>query len=358
MIDMHICKDDKATLRDIRFLRMNYSADNNPLFVIGRFHDNDYSEYSNVIKIPETAKGYMSLFNKMQQADRIHLHGLYSLPMIAWLAFHPGICKRCNWIIWGDDLYTMTKRKTTILSRIFLKLRKYAVTNMNSVATNIPGDVEILKRILDKDIKYYQLWTEKSELGTITVKRQRDCEGRKVKILLGNSATRTNCHEEALQRLKKYADEDMQIICPLSYGDMEYGEQIARYGEQLLGEKFIPLMTYMPKDEYFKLLGDIDIGVFAHDRQQAMGNIVALLYAGKKVFMRKDISSYQFLHDNNGLKIYDFEQIGQINFTELCDMSFDVENQRMLCENMADDQKAVKAFAQMLISENMSERKQ
>jgi hypothetical protein len=51
----------------------------------------------------------------------------------------------------------------------------------------------------------------------------------------------------------------------------------------------------MTLDEYLKFLKSIDIAIFNHERQQAMGNTINLLGMGKKVFMRTGLSHYDFM---------------------------------------------------------------
>ena len=53
---------------------------------------------------------------------------------------------------------------------------------------------------------------------------------------------------------------------------------------------------------------DIDIAIFAHNRQQAMGNIITLLGLGKKVYMRSDITPWKLFEDIE-VKIYDIGEI-------------------------------------------------
>jgi hypothetical protein len=55
-------------------------------------------------------------------------------------------------------------------------------------------------------------------------------------------------------------------------------------------------------------LGDIDISIFAHKRQQAMGNIITLLGLGKKIYIRTDITSWQFFKDI-GARLFDYNKL-------------------------------------------------
>jgi len=89
---------------------------------------------------------------------------------------------------------------------------------------------------------------------------------------------------------------------------MEYAEQVSKLGGKLFGDKFMPLLDFMPFEKYLELLGQIDITVFAHKRQQAMGNTITLLGLGKKVYMRNDVTPWEFLMEL-GVEVCDLEQL-------------------------------------------------
>jgi len=125
-------------------------------------------------------------------------------------------------------------------------------------------------------------------------------------ILLGNAATPTNHHMESFQILEKYKEQDIRIITPLSYGDKEYGWQIAKAGKEIFGDTFVPLWDFLPIHAYKRLLNDVDIALFNHSRQQAMGNTITLLGLGKKVYIRKNTGVWDTL-TNMGIQVFDVE---------------------------------------------------
>ena len=109
--------------------------------------------------------------------------------------------------------------------------------------------------------------------------------------------------------LAKYKFErDFEIICPLSYGSSNIAKDIVNLGHSLFGERFIPIFDFLPATEYAKLLSSIDVAIFGHKRQQALGNILALLYLGKKVYVRSDISTWNFLNQL-GITVFDTKNI-------------------------------------------------
>ncbi|WP_405242572.1 TDP-N-acetylfucosamine:lipid II N-acetylfucosaminyltransferase [Lentisalinibacter salinarum] len=127
-------------------------------------------------------------------------------------------------------------------------------------------------------------------------------------ILVGNSASPTNNHLEVLEILANLQLGHRRVVVPLSYGRSDYREAIVAAGERLLGENFIPIVKYMPLEHYRALLGRCSIAIMNHYRQQAVGNIGALIYSGAKVFMDQRSTVYQFLRER-GAAVFTIEQI-------------------------------------------------
>ena len=91
----------------------------------------------------------------------------------------------------------------------------------------------------------------------------------------------------------------MQVVCPLAYGGTaEYRQIVISKGISTFGNKFIPWLEMKGKQEYAEQLAGVDIAIMSHHRQQGLGNILALLYLGKKVFIRSNITTYSFLMRN------------------------------------------------------------
>ena len=159
-------------------------------------------------------------------------------------------------------------------------------------------------------------------------------KGNVINILLGNSADPSNNHQEMLEKLLPYKNENMAIYCPLSYGVRDYAVQIEKLGGELFGDKFKPLLEFMPFDKYIALLGQIDIAVFAHKRQQAMGNTFTLLGLGKKVFMRSTVTPWKALQDL-GIQVFDVEQLDISPLSpELAEMNYKIISTQFSEQNL------------------------
>ena len=122
----------------------------------------------------------------------------------------------------------------------------------------------------------------------------------------------------AFKKLKKYRNENIEIICPLSYGcdGDEYRSIVIKAGKKIFGSKFKPLVEFMPKYDYYKLLSEASVCVYCNNRQQAMGNIFVALATGSRVVLRKDTSMWDHF-TSSGFEITDIDMLDIISFDEL-----------------------------------------
>jgi dTDP-N-acetylfucosamine:lipid II N-acetylfucosaminyltransferase len=114
-------------------------------------------------------------------------------------------------------------------------------------------------------------WDEESESGE--------------NILVGNSATLTNNHLEIFEQLASLDTSGRKIVVPLGYGNPEYRDEILTRGSKLFGSSFMPLVDFLPLEEYLSIVASCNIVIMNHKRQQGMGNTEAALYQGAHVFL-------------------------------------------------------------------------
>jgi len=124
-------------------------------------------------------------------------------------------------------------------------------------------------------------------------------------ILLGNSASATNNHLEAFDLLSGINFGERKIVTPLSYGCPRYARAIISEGEKQFSAQFVPLTSFLPIEEYNELMSNCGIVIMNHYRPQAVGNVIAALYMGCKVFLN-DTNAYHYFNDL-GCYIYSIE---------------------------------------------------
>jgi len=127
-------------------------------------------------------------------------------------------------------------------------------------------------------------------------------------ILVGNSATSTNNHLEVFKILARLDLGTRKVVVPLSYGSPEYREIIQAKGRDWLGDHFMPLVDFLPLDEYNLLTSSCSIAIMNHVRQQALGNIGFMLHQGARVVLNARGATYRYFR-RMGIHIQSIEEI-------------------------------------------------
>ena len=174
---------------------------------------------------------------------------------------------------------------------------------------------------LYKDLKLDNFFSNKDELY----------------IQIGNSGDPENNHYDILNKLSKFKDDRIKIYCILSYGGSEvYKRDLIKYGNEIFKEKFIPILNFMKLDEYMKFISNIDIAIFAHKRQQGVGNISSFLSMEKTVYLREDVTTYEdFI--NLGIKIKSFEKINELEKLEIFNKEILRENKEIMKREFSEE---------------------
>lgn len=241
------------------------------------------------------------------ESEKIIIHCLASPALLFYLYLFPELSRKCYWSIWGKDLYFYrTLPKKHFYHSIYEFFRRKVIKNIGHIITYSIGDYELAREWYGTKATWHKSFMYPSNLyKEIPYQKQKE---RRITLLVGNSADPSNNHFDAFKLLKKFKNEDIKIIVPLSYGNKHYAKQVIKMGKSIFNDKFTYLDELMPLNEYLKLLSNIDIGVFSHHRQQAMGNITTLLGMGKKVYLRRDVTTWRTLEDT-GAKLFELSKL-------------------------------------------------
>lgn len=129
-----------------------------------------------------------------------------------------------------------------------------------------------------------------------------------INVLVGNSSSLTNNHDDVFSRIADCDLTGRRVIVPLSYGDPRYREFVIKRGTYYFGERFSPLLDFMPLDEYAGIISSCNIVLMGHRRQQALGNIGAAIFQGANVYLDGCCPTYKFLAQR-GVGILTLDQI-------------------------------------------------
>jgi len=253
----------------------------------------------------------------MFSAKKIIFHGLFCYSLLPILVSLPFLLKKSYWVIWGGDLYFYTHRNDNWKRKLAEYFRRPIIKKIGYLVTFLPGDYALAKKWYGAQGTYKEslVYPNPTLLPTETpIKVAPKLPTDPIRILAGNSADPENNHLELFQKLIPYKDDLIEIYTPLAYGNPQYAKKVITEGQKLFGDKFYPMTDFMDPQKYANFLNTIDIAVFAHNRQQAMGNTLSLIALGKKVYLKNNLSSWDLLHS---LKIKVFNTNLSIDLTPL-----------------------------------------
>lgn len=289
-------------LRFRDFVHEHFDGDWHRFIIYGDVMEEDVPASPDTRVMPSIFRHIVAMTKAMNKADKIILHGLFNNHLFYLLAMQPWLLKKCYWVMWGGDLYIHEAPDRDWRWRKNEIFRQFIVKRIGHFITCIKGDYELARKWYGAKGEYHHCLMYPSNLYKDIVLAHKN--GAAINILVGNSADPTNNHAEIFDKLSAYQQKNIKIICPLSYGPADNAERIAKLGKERFGDKFEPLLDFMPFENYLELLGQIDIAVFAHKRQQGMGNTISLLGLGKKVYMRNDVTQWG-LFSELGVRVFD-----------------------------------------------------
>jgi len=247
------------------------------------------------------------------KSRKVYFHMLPMGPQLLLWTVYPGIFTKSVWIFWGADIYAYRNRYKGLKHLIYHLCRKIIISRIPDIGGFLEKDFRIIRDVYRSKATYhyvfYPIPTDFELIDRMDAGKETE-EHAVLRVLLGNSGSKTNLHLEALEMLGKFKDENIEIICPLSYGkkDEAYFREVVEKGRQLFGDRFVGLTEFMPPDQYTRLLAGIDIAIMNHNRQEALGNIISLLYLGKKVYLKPDTSSFEYFRSLN-VKVFNINDL-------------------------------------------------
>lgn len=312
--NLHVCTLDKFIPPFLKFIRNEFEKEKNEFYMIGDNIKYPYQRDTHTVQHCGFLY-YFLLIRSMYSADKIILHGLFNFKVILILALNPKLLKKSYWVIWGGDLYTFMFPKKGLKYRFKEKIRKYVIKRIAFLLTYIKGDIDLARKYYCAEGEYLETIEYLSNVVSLGFQEKVESENSIINIIVGNSADPSNEHFDALKKLVKFKDSNIRIYVPLSYGNKFYAQEVIEYGKSLFSDKFIGIVDFMEYSEYLRFLKNIDIAVFNHKRQQAMGNTINLLAMGKKVYLRDNTTQKDFFNSLS-VKTFDIDNIDlSLNFS-------------------------------------------
>ena len=318
---VHIFKNDHVyTIALLTFLQRNFDLKNH-LFIFQCYpsEKNIPIDSERIFYMP----GFRNLLKIKQligKSEQAFFHLLPMGPVIFFWCFYRKIFQKTVWIYWGADVYAGANRYKSLKHFIYHLCRWRIIRKIPHIAGFIKGDFDLLKKIYRTNATYHHVvYPLPTNFSLIDRLREKKTTGNNhgVTIMVGNSGSESNHHREALRLLGKYRNNNIRIVCPLSYGgkNKSYPKKVIKEGYSIFGSNFIPLTDFLKPEDYTKLLLDVNIAVMNHDRQQGLGNSISLLYMGKKVYLRPETTSFKYFKEN-GVLVFGINDIHHSSFDD------------------------------------------
>ena len=328
---LHCIYDDKFMDGTIRVYNKDGRHENQYAYVYleGKDLKLEYTKFKDILHISENE--FLRLSNDF---DVIILHSLKCVSLRT-IASIPIKCK-VVWYGWGFDLYngsdpavklnllynetksivSRTKNENKLKRILYQPFRirdryqlKRALQRIDYFSGVFPYEYELLIEanpyIHAKKIDFYYGDTDffiSDEIDTIV-------DGNRRNIILGNSGDPSNNHCDALEILKQIEiPNDVKLIIPMNYGGTPaYRKIVAERAMSFFPNNTYVLDSFLPLDEYIKLVSKCQSAIFFHERQQASDNILLQLKYGAKVFLSDTCLTYEYLK-NEGYKVYSLQK--------------------------------------------------
>ncbi len=335
---LHVFNWDRKFFFPFRALiRDHFQSNRHRFIVLGDTGGDEAVASFDTVVYSRSFRNFPAIALAMANAEKVMLHGLFEIRLYYALSLLPWLLRKCYWNIWGGDLYVHQAKVQDWRFRKDEFFRRLVIRRIGHVISCVRGDYDLAREWYGSRANFHPCIMYSSNLyAGFEAGSERTGP---LKIQVGNSADPSNNHFEIFEQLRSQDCQEFNLYVPLSYGDKIHASEVIRAGKEIFGDRFFPMMSFMALPQYMDFLKSIDIAIFAHRRQQGMGNIINLLGLGKKVYLRPEVTTWQLFGDL-GVSVYD---VARIELKPLEDHVRRVNqqnilaffNERRLCEQWA-----------------------
>lgn len=334
---LHIFHDDKFIDLTIDQIEEVSNYQNKYVVVVpSKNYSLIYVKATNKVKvIVEYSELYFSLIDSLPVYQAVVIH--YLCDVKARIINKATKKVTFVWMIWGGDAYPLmdkgaigriNKKIEFDIYRLFVKSFfkraikfiflflqlnkqnkndidiKQAISKFDFFTTVLPEEKSIITKYLK--LKAIHIPYSYGSINSIIPKEFSSLTTNGDNILIGNSGDPYNRHFKSLKKAVNIKQFKGKIIMPLSYGYDPYIKKCLVDGYRLFGNRFNPIINFLPLSEYYKILRGCSVCIMHHDRQQALGNILMMGWIGAKVFLSENNPIFLFLKEL-GLIVFSIE---------------------------------------------------
>ena len=317
---LHILSDDKFTDYVIdQFSNDDMQSD---LVVIPSGAGHSFKRCDKVRVISYPSSQFVELLSILGGYSGIVLHGLF-WPFCEEIIKAAPHNVKIAWYFWGGELYCRSEIANSFIAPITNFLYRLHTIKNNTQFKSWQLPLDLYKRIdycITSEVEEYEFAKEytKSNMQFIwyTCYSLEETLGDVISmrsggnnVLFCNSAALENNMFDATLRLQKLAYKkhlrDRHVVMPLSYGSPWIRNLMLKLGP-ICFKKFVPLITFLPREEYNRIMLDCSTLILPYHSPAGQGNIITALWLGMRVYLSEKSIAFKYFK-RIGIKIYSFE---------------------------------------------------
>lgn len=271
---------------------------------------------------PDNFEDFSHFIDSLGNFSAIVLHGIF-YPWCEDIIRSVPEDVKVAWMFWGGEIYDRDNRflapLTRRISRVHSLIKEKGKSNkwlpaielFQRIDYCLTGEIEeyeYAKSFLKSQRLQFIWYTYYSIEDTVGSLLTSQCEGKGVCIF--NSAAIGNNVFDTIAMLAQPKYRSMlkgrNILMPLSYGSPWIRNALLKVCPLVFGTEFSPILNFIPRDEYNKLLLNCSTMILPHYRPAGQGNILTALWLGMRVYLSEKSLSFAFFK-RLGISIYSLE---------------------------------------------------
>lgn len=313
-----------------RFLITSYESSRDRFPKLQEFEDNFFVPEN--CPWPRRLRRLWYFYRTLSRAEVLIWHSLYftTQKYVWFLFFFQKLLKKSVWVEWGADLYLWEFPDVSLKNKLKNYINRRIRQEFRFIGVTFPVDSLEYERQFGNAVRCFYTpmpnpyHGASEQIDIILATRPAKKKWERVTVQVAHNAFTFNNHFYLLNVLKKFKDENMHLVVPLSYGmygingqfgSKNYCNAVKKFAKSIFPDKVSVLCKGIPFDRYLELLWNIDIAVFDFDRPCGLGTLRILVLMEKKIFLPAGSPYFDFLV-SRGLPICDTNKIAEMSYEE------------------------------------------
>lgn len=300
----------------------------------------------------------------MENASSVVLHSLLlRIDLLYFFLKYKKKQKKYTLIFWGADLYDWSEQLNTknylVKSKYAIRerMRKKLFKKIDLFCFLTPNDKAFFLKLYNMNIKTnYAIYSSEYVDGTLfsylSELNKKKNSNDSLTIMIGHSGSSKLNHQKIIQELKPYKDY-LNFYIPLSYGNIQYINQISKFSQEELKESVKIEKNILSLKEYCKKVNLCDILIINSNRQIGIGNISIAILLDKIICLNVDSPNYLFFKKHFKLDILTYDDLINILETKNFDMlnKINFEKNKKIIRNWLSKENFIDTWKSIFLNE-------